>query len=293
MHGILLIDKAEGWTSFDCIAKLRGALRERRIGHSGTLDPLATGVLPLYIGGAARAISLLPPADKLYRASMQLGLTTDTQDITGRVTAERDYPRDPAAVWRAVEKFQGEIIQKVPIYSAVKVGGQTLYKLARRGESVETPTRKITVHSVTPVTADAGAGRYVFDVHCSSGTYVRALCHDIGQALGCGAAMAALRRLRHGDFSIERCMTVERAVALAAEGAIEGQLIPVDSLFRHLPAIELGDSDAARFFNGAVIRTKSPDGLIRAYHRGAFAGLLRAEGGVARVHKNLFEGGRP
>ena len=192
--GILCIDKPEGFTSFDVVAKLRGIARERRVGHAGTLDPMATGVLPLFFGRATKACDILPRQDKRYLASFKLGVTTDTQDITGTVLSEQTPDADEARVRAAAAGLVGDIMQTPPMYSAVRVNGQRLYELARRGVEVERAARPVTVYSIDFTACDVQANTFTIDVHCSKGTYIRTLIADIGAALGCGAVMTALRR---------------------------------------------------------------------------------------------------
>ena len=189
-NGILCIDKPEGFTSFDVVAKLRGIARERRVGHAGTLDPMATGVLPLFFGRATKACDILPRQDKRYLADFRLGVTTDTQDETGRVLCERDPSGvSEADVRKAAARFTGEIMQVPPMYSALRVEGKRLYELARQGVEVERKARPVTIHSLDFVSWDGASHTCRIDVHCSKGTYIRTLVADIGEALGCGAVM--------------------------------------------------------------------------------------------------------
>ena len=192
MNGIILIDKPQGWTSHDVVAKLRGILHERRIGHSGTLDPLATGLLVVFVGRATRAVEFAEADSKEYIAGLRLGLSTDTQDISGNVISECSDLPDEEAVYRAVNGFVGDIEQIPPMYSAVKIGGKKLYELARKGQSVERTPRKITVSSIEIIGREGGD--YLLKIACSKGTYVRTLCNDIGASLGCGACMSSLRK---------------------------------------------------------------------------------------------------
>ena len=196
MTGILLIDKPESWTSNDVVQKLRGVLRERRIGHAGTLDPMATGLLTAFVGRATRAVEFAEADAKCYRAALRLGLETNTQDITGTVLQQREVEVTQSELEQALLRFQGEIMQTPPMYSAIKVNGERLYKLARRGEAVERAARKITIHSLQLVGREGED--WILDIHCSKGTYIRTLCHDIGEALSCGGCMAALRRTQAG-----------------------------------------------------------------------------------------------
>ena len=192
-NGIVIIDKPQGWTSMDVCAKLRGILHEKRVGHAGTLDPMATGVLPVFVGQATKAVSFAEGGQKVYEAVLQLGLVTDTQDTTGETLEERAVTVTEDEVRAALPRFLGEIEQIPPMYSAIKVNGQKLYDLARQGREVARKPRKITIFDLA-LTQNLGNGQYALRVVCSKGTYIRTLCHDLGQALGCGGCMAALRR---------------------------------------------------------------------------------------------------
>ena len=217
MTGILLIDKPPGWTSSDVVAKLRGVLHEKRIGHSGTLDPMATGLLVLFVGRATRACSFAEADDKEYHASLRLGLSTDTQDVTGRTLRESDASFVAEETLRAaLAGFEGEIEQIPPMYSAIKQNGKKLYEIARRGGEVERKPRPITVSRLALTGRDGED--WLLEIACSKGTYVRTLCHDIGESLGCGGCMSALRRVRAGAFSVQQAHTLPEVIAAAAEG---------------------------------------------------------------------------
>ena len=196
MNGILLVDKPQDWTSHDVVAKLRGVFGERRIGHSGTLDPLATGLLVVFLGRATKAVEFSEAAEKEYVAHLRLGLETDTQDITGTVLRTSSEVPDRSALEAVLPQFRGEICQLPPMYSAIKVNGKKLYEIARKGGEVERQSRQITIHELTLLGEENGD--YLLRVRCSKGTYIRTLCHDIGQALGCGGVMTALRRTQIG-----------------------------------------------------------------------------------------------
>ena len=288
--GILIIDKPADWTSQDVAAKLRGVLRERRIGHGGTLDPMATGVLPIFVGRATRAVEFFESAEKEYIAGLRLGVETDTQDSSGRVVATAPVTADRAAVEAALARFLGPQQQIPPMYSSVKIGGKKLYELARKGEAVERKPRDIVLHELELL---EGAGdHYTFRVRCSKGTYVRTLCHDLGRALGCGACMDSLRRTRAG------CYALEQAVPLAdviAHPDPETLLLPIDSLFSHLPAVTLTPRQYKPLLNGAPV---SCPGLTGGQYRvygpdGAFAALGRAEAGKLKTIKSFFEVSKP
>ena len=201
VNGILIVDKPQDWTSMDVCAKLRGLFHEKRVGHAGTLDPMANGVLPVFVGRATRAVEFAAEGEKEYVASLRLGTTTNTQDTTGQVVEERPFLGTQADLEEVLSRFRGDIFQIPPMYSAIKVGGKKLYELARKGREVERPPRPVTIHSLTLEGRD-GAGDYLLRVRCSKGTYVRTLCHDIGQALGCGGCMSALRRTMACDFTL-------------------------------------------------------------------------------------------
>ena len=288
MNGILLVDKPSDWTSNDVVQKLRGLLRERRIGHAGTLDPMATGLLTVFVGRATRAVEFAEADAKCYRAALRLGLTTDTQDITGTVLKQREPDVTREALEEVLERFRGEIRQVPPMYSAVKVNGERLYKLARRGETVERASRSVTIHSLELLGREGED--WILEIRCSKGTYIRTLCQDIGDALGCGGCMAALRRLEAGCFTVEEAHTLEEIAEAAAEGRAETLLLPTDTLFRDVPAETVGSAAEKRVRNGNPFRTSSPDGTLRLYSEtGEFLALARAENGECRTIKSFFE----
>ena len=202
MNGILLVDKPQDWTSFDVAAKIRGLCATRRVGHSGTLDPLATGLLVLFLGRATRAVSFAEAHDKRYLASFRPGLVTDTQDITGRVLERCERSVTERELEEALSAFRGEILQTPPMYSAIRIGGQRLYDIARRGGEVERAPRAVTIRSLELLGRDEN-GDFLLDVRCSKGTYVRSVCRDLGEKLGTGAAMTALERTASGVFRAE------------------------------------------------------------------------------------------
>lgn len=285
MNGIILIDKPQGWTSHDVVGKLRGILHERRIGHSGTLDPLATGLLVVFIGRATRAVEFAETDRKEYIARLRLGMSTDTQDITGRIISKSaDIPDEPE-VRKSIERFKGELEQIPPMYSAVKIGGKKLYELARKGESIERKPRHITIFGLE-ITGRSD-NDYILDVVCSKGTYIRTLCHDIGAALGCGGCMSSLRRTMAAGFTLDDAVTLDR---VQQEG--EALLAPLDSLFRQHPAYRIRHPrvDAlCRNGNPFTVRQPLPEGLYRVYGlEGEFLCLSRLEGGVMTSLKNFF-----
>ena len=282
--GILIIDKPTGWTSMDVCAKLRGILREKRIGHAGTLDPMATGVLPVFVGRATKAVQFAENGRKEYRAVLKLGTVTDTQDTTGTVLETHPVTIGADEVRAALEHFTGELLQLPPMYSALKVNGQKLYDLARQGKTVERKPRAITVYELELLEQSA-PDEFALRVVCSKGTYIRTLCHDLGQALGCGGCMAALRRTEASGFRIDEAVTIEDA---AREG--EALLRPLDSQFRAYPAFTI--PNAAQEKNclcGNPLRVRLADGIYRVYgQKGDFLALSEARDGVLTSKRNFF-----
>ena len=288
MNGIILIDKPQGWTSHDVVGKLRGILHERRIGHSGTLDPLATGLLVVFIGRATRAVEFAEADRKEYIAGLRLGMNTDTQDITGRIISkETDIPDEPE-VRIAIERFRGELEQIPPMYSAVKIGGKKLYELARKGESIERKPRHITIFGLE-ITGRSD-NDYILDVVCSKGTYIRTLCHDIGTALGCGGCMSSLRRTKSGVFSVDNAYTIAEIQEAADRGEEEKLLLPIDTLFAGYTKLSVDADSEKKLKNGCIINTSSPDGRFRVYSEdGEFLLLGDVKDGVMKTVKNFFE----
>ena len=285
MNGIVIVDKPAGWTSQDVTARLRRVFQTRRIGHGGTLDPMATGVLPVFVGRATRAVEFFEHADKTYETVLRLGLTTDTQDITGTVLRRQE----PAVTQKALEEvlsgFRGEIMQIPPMYSALKVGGQKLYDLARKGQEVARDPRPITIYELSVL--DIQGGGIHMRVRCSKGTYIRTLCHDIGQALGCGGCMAALRRTAAGQYTLRQAVPL--AQLLETERP-EQYLQGVDTLFSHCPALTLTANQERRCRNGNPFSLPVPDGMYRAYGQGGeFLMLAQAKDGTVSTVKSFFE----
>lgn len=288
MNGILIIDKPSGWTSQDVCAKLRGVLHEKRVGHSGTLDPLATGVLPVFVGRATRAVEFAENDRKRYTALLRLGLVTDTQDISGTVLETRPVNVTVTDLLALLPAFTGPIRQIPPMYSAVKIGGRKLYEIARRGESVERPPREVTVYSLT--CAGQTEEGFLLEVECSKGTYIRTLCHDIGQRLGCGGVMASLRRTRAGAFDIAAAHPLSQVVERAQRGDMDGLLLPVDSLFSALPAVTVSEAQERKCRGGAPFPVELSDGRYRVYApSGAFLLVGQAAAGQMRTVKSFFE----
>lgn len=288
MNGILLVDKPADWTSNDVVIKLKGVLHERRIGHSGTLDPMATGLLVVFVGRATRAVEFAEAHDKRYIAGLRLGLVTDTQDISGTVLESRDVDVSAAGLRPALARFIGEQEQVPPMYSAIKVNGRRLYDIARSGGEVERKARKIKISRIDIV--GRKNGDYLLDISCSKGTYIRALCNDIGAALGCGGCMSSLRRVAAGEFSVDSAHTLEEVIAAAEEGEAESLLLPVDSLFKSLPTFEVDEPREKRIRNGSEIKTPYlSDGEYRVYSKsGEFLMLGRVKDGKMRTVKSFF-----
>lgn len=269
MTGFIFLDKEEGITSFIAAAKMRRIFSEKKAGHTGTLDPMATGVLPIALGGATRFIELIPSHDKAYRATFILGKTTDTLDITGAVLSENEVKAKKEDVEKALQKFRGEIMQLPPMYSAIKKNGVRLYELARQGIEIERESRKVTIYSLELVSSDEGKNEYVIDVECSSGTYIRSLISDIGEELLCGAVMTSLRRTKANGVSIEKCHTAEQLQKLKDEGRLSEALTRVDE-FLSYPKLKVSAPQAKRFSNGGALDTnrfggKKEPGLYLVY----------------------------
>ena len=287
MNGILLIDKPAGWTSSDVVAKLRGILHERRIGHSGTLDPMATGLLVVFVGRATRAVAFAESDAKRYTAGLRLGLVTDTQDKSGAAVGGSPREVGRGELEAALTRFRGEIEQVPPMYSAIKVRGQKLYEIARRGGEVERRPRPVTIHTLEILGREDGD--WILDVRCSKGTYVRTLCHDIGAALGCGGCMSSLRRTQAGRFFLSDAHTLAAVQTAADAGQAEALLLPVDTLFPE-PAAVIGAAAEKRLRSGGRPRTELADGRWRVYgEAGDFLALCRAESGELITIKSFFE----
>ncbi len=285
MNGIVIVDKPADWTSQDVVSKLRGVFQTRRIGHGGTLDPMATGVLPVFVGRATRGVEFFEHADKIYEAVLQLGITTDTEDITGTVLESKPIAVTKAQFVEVLEQFQGEIQQIPPMYSALKVNGQKLYNLARQGIQVERKSRTITVFELICLSFDGATAK--LRIHCSKGTYIRTLCKDIGQALGCGGCMASLRRVKAGAYTIKNAVTMD---ALIKAENPESYLSPVDSLFAEYERAVLTEKQELRCRNGNSFSVQIPDGTYRAYGKnGEFLMLAQVNDGIMSTIKSFFE----
>ena len=285
MNGIVIVDKPQGWTSQDVTARLRRVFNTRRIGHGGTLDPMATGVLPVFVGRATRGVEFFEHAEKTYEATIRFGITTDTEDITGTVLQEQEVSISEADFLGVLPKFRGKIQQIPPMYSALKVNGQKLYDLARKGKEVERQPREIEIYTLECLAFSGTEARIL--VHCSKGTYIRTLCKDIGAALGCGGCMAALRRVTAGEYTAEDAVPLETLLETAEP---EKYLRPVDSMFRNYPAVTLTPNQEKRCRNGNAFSVKMADGTYRAYGQdGEFLMLAKVEGGIMSTFKSFFE----
>ena len=296
LTGILIVDKPAGFTSFDVVAKLRGMTKMRKIGHAGTLDPAATGVLPIFLGGATRFIDLLPNHGKRYTATFLLGITTDTQDTTGTTLQTRPVEAGEEAVAAALARFVGKGWQIPPMYSAVRQDGKRLYELARQGIEVERKPRKIEIREINLLAHDAAAGRYTIDVFCSKGTYIRTLCHDLGEALGCGAALEVLRRTVACGFSLEDAHTLDDLQVLADRGEFSSALLPVESALAAYPRFDLDAQKASRFLDGVRLElsdlpylSQKNGGHVRIFGPDAlFLGLAAADKGKYLRHIRML-----
>ena len=270
MDGILCIDKPAGMTSFLCCAIVRRLLGVKKVGHAGTLDPNATGVLPLLVGRATKLLDRLPVHDKAYVASLQFGAVSDTLDIWGKVAHTGAPLPTVSAIDAALPAFRGEIWQVPPMTSALKKDGVRLYELARQGIEVERLARPVTVYSLERLATDEAAGTLSLACACSKGTYIRTICDDLGRTLGCGAVMTALRRTAAAGFTLEDCLTLEEAKGLAANGELVGRLLPMEQALAAYPAITISPAQAARFGNGGALaldRLHQPvTGIVRVYH---------------------------
>ena len=285
MNGIVIVDKPQGWTSQDVTARLRRVFNTRRIGHGGTLDPMATGVLPVFVGRATRGVEFFEHAEKTYEATIRLGLTTDTEDTSGEVLTRQEVRLTEEEFLAILPRFRGEIMQVPPMYSALKINGQKLVDLARKGKTVERQPRPITIHELECVEFSGETAR--LRVRCSKGTYIRTLCKDIGEALGCGGCMEALRRISAGEYTIEESVPLQ--TLLDCEDP-EMYLRPVDSMFRGLPVVKLTPKQEIRCRNGNSFSVSMEAGTYRAYgQNGDFLMLAKVEDGVMSTVKSFFE----
>lgn len=251
-HGMINVYKEKGFTSHDVVAKLRGICKQKKIGHTGTLDPDAVGVLPVCLGCATRLCDMLTEKDKEYVAVLRLGVTTDTQDITGKVLAEKEVTVSVEKIREVISSFEGEQLQIPPMYSALKVNGKKLYELAREGKEIERKARPIVVHEIEILSENMP--EFTIRVKCSKGTYIRTICHDIGQKLSCGGAMVSLKRTKVGNFGIEDSYTLSRIEDMAKEGRLCEILLPVEKVFEKLPEIRVKEEVMKALLNGNQLR---------------------------------------
>ena len=296
MTGFVFLDKEEGITSFIAAAKMRRIFSEKKAGHTGTLDPMATGVLPVALGYATRFIELIPSHDKAYRATFLLGKTTDTLDITGEVLSESEVKAKKEDVEIALSKFRGEISQLPPMYSAIKKNGVRLYELARQGIEIERESRQVKIYSLELVSSDEEKNEYTIEVECSSGTYIRSLISDIGDELLCGAVMTSLRRTKANGVSIDKCYTVEQLQKMKDEGRHSEALTRVDEFLTY-PKLKVSAPQARRFSNGGALDTgrfggKKEPGLYCVYSpENEFLGIGEIDSEVTELSpKRVYRG---
>ena len=285
MNGIVIIDKPAGWTSQDVTARLRRVFNTRRIGHGGTLDPMATGVLPVFVGRATRGVEFFEHAEKAYETVLRLGLTTDTEDITGTVLEQKEVHVTETEFSGTLQQFRGKIKQIPPMYSALKVNGQKLCDLARKGREVERQPREIEIFELTLLEFGGDTAR--LRVRCSKGTYIRTLCKDIGEALGCGGCMESLRRVQAGEYTIGEAVPLQTLLDCKDPGQYLRQ---VDTMFRSYPAVTLTPNQEKRCRNGNSFTVQMTDGTYRAYSQtGEFLMLAKVEDGVMSTIKSFWE----
>ena len=284
MDGIVIVDKPRDWTSQDVTARLRRVFNTRRIGHGGTLDPMATGVLPGFVGRATRGVEFFEHAEKTYETVLRLGLTTDTEDITGTVLTRSEVSFNDEQLEKTLNAFRGEIMQVPPMYSALKVNGQKLCDLARKGKTVERQPRPITIYELQLL--ERGENTLRLRVRCSKGTYIRTLCKDIGEALGCGGCMESLRRVSAGEYTIAEAVPLQELLDTVEP---ETYLRGVDTMFRNYPSVTLTANQEKRCRNGNTFSVKLPEGTYRAYSQsGEFLMLAKVEAGVMTTIKSFF-----
>ena len=285
MNGIVIVDKPQEWTSQDVTARLRRVFDTRRIGHGGTLDPMATGVLPVFVGRATRGVEFFEHAEKAYETVLRLGLTTDTEDVFGNTLTEQEVSLTEAEFLSILPRFRGKIRQVPPMYSALKVNGQKLCDLDRKGKDVERQPREIEIFELTCLEFTGNTAR--LRVRCSKGTYIRTLCKDIGEALGCGGCMQALRRVQAGEYTIAEAIPLQELLETTEP---EKYLRGVDTMFRNHPQVTLTANQEKRCRCGNSFSVKMEDGTYRAYgQNGEFLMLAKVESGVMSTIKSFFE----
>ena len=285
MNGIVIVDKPQDWTSQDVTARLRRVFNTRRIGHGGTLDPMATGVLPVFVGRATRGVEFFEHAEKAYEAVLQLGLTTDTEDVFGNTLSRQEVNLTQEAFLAILPRFRGKIQQVPPMYSALKVNGQKLCDLARKGKEVERQPREIEIFELTCLEFNGDTAR--LRVRCSKGTYIRTLCKDIGEALGCGGCMKELRRVQAGEYTIAEAVPLQTLLEMEEP---EKYLRGVDTMFRNYPAVTLTANQEKRCRNGNAFTVAMKDGTYRAYSQnGEFLMLAKVEDSTMSTVKSFFD----
>jgi tRNA pseudouridine55 synthase len=296
MNGILCVDKPQDFTSFDVVAKLRGILRIKRLGHGGTLDPMATGVLPVFVGNATKACDIMPDNTKSYRAGFRLGAVSDTQDVWGEVRKSSDMAVGREQIEAVIPGFTGRIMQLPPMYSAVQVNGQRLYDLARQGIEVERQAREIEVESLVLEEYDSNTREGVMSIVCGKGTYIRTIISDIGDKLGCGGIMTSLVRTSSGGFTLGDCHTLEKIQQARDEDRLEELILPIERVFEKLPKLRLGEAQTKMYRNGVkldISRLRDIRSGVESYgvygFDGGFIGTAYAdfESGELRIGKNL------
>lgn len=296
MNGIICINKPVDFTSFDVVAKLRGILKIRRIGHAGTLDPMATGVLPVFVGKATRACDIIPINEKSYCAKFMLGLTTDTQDITGEIVSKSKVNVKKEDIEKALKFLESKTTQIPPMFSAVSVNGHRLYELARKGIEIERQEREILINKLQLNDFDESSNQGKILIECSKGTYVRTLIHDMGQNLGCGATMIELQRLSSNGFKIDESYTLEEIIEYRNKNSLDKIVIPIDKIFSVYPKVVLDKENTYLYKNGVklnlnqIILTQVKSDVYRVYgYESEFIGLARAdyENDIFRVYKNF------
>lgn len=296
MDGILCINKPEGFTSFDVIAKLRGIMKIKRLGHAGTLDPMAEGVLPVFVGKATKACDILPCNEKSYTAGFKFGCETDTQDITGNILAEYDKKISLDELKNILPEFMGTIMQTPPMYSAVSVNGERLYKLARKGITVDVPKREAVISELEILEYDEQTQCGKLHIKCGKGTYVRTIIHDIGQALSCGGIMTSLVRTSSNDFTLEDCYTFADVEKMRDENNLDKIILPVDRIFIDIPMIKLNQPQTSMYKNGVKLSLDKINGISNADEYRVYGfdnefigiAVTDKDNGILRVRKNFF-----
>lgn len=286
------MNKPKGFTSFDVIAKLRGIIRIKRLGHAGTLDPMAEGVLPVFVGKATKACDILPYNEKSYTAGFRLGIETDTQDTTGNIVKSHDKKVSLDDIKSVLPHFTGTIMQTPPMYSAVSVNGQRLYKLARKGITIDVPKREASVSKLEITEFDEASQTGILNIKCGKGTYVRTIIHDIGQELSCGAAMTSLVRTSSNGFTLDDCTDFENVQKMYEENRLEELIIPVDSIFSELPRINLDEKQTFLYKNGVRLSCEGYEQKRYTVYGndGLFIGtaVTDMENGILKSEKNFF-----